>query len=94
MIAFMVDDVALRDHPPTAVESVLIRLAGELLGLKEMSPADDLLVFEGASLVLARLTIQIEEHFDIEFPLVRIFEFSTLADLAVEVQRIIDSRPR
>lgn len=94
MIPFMVDKLSPQDSPATAVENILLQFARESLGLREVAPTDDLFKFEGVSIGVTILIIQIEEHFGIELPLLRIFEFPTLADLAVEVQRLVNSRTR
>lgn len=62
--------------------------------MSEVSLSDDLFKLPGASVGITILTIQIEEHFNIELSLVSIFEFPTLTELAAEVQRLVDSGTR
>lgn len=92
MIIDMVNDLTLQQSHQEDVQGAVLRLARESLGTNEVSANDDFLRINGASIAIASLTLQIEEHFDIEFPLVRMFEFRTLADLSAEVQKILDSR--
>lgn len=94
MIPRVKDNLSSQGSHSTAVEDVLLRLARESLGVSDVSPADDLFTLRGASVGIAILTIQIEEHFNIELPLVSIFEFPTLAELAAEVQRLVDAQRR
>jgi acyl carrier protein len=72
----------------TRVEKTLLRFAREMPEYDEVSLTDDLFTYDGGSIALAQLTIQIEEHYDIEFPFVKIFECTTLSDLATEVHKI------
>ncbi len=68
--------------PRTAVEDVLTRMWGELLGVEKVGVDDDFFDLGGHSLVATQLVSRIRDIFDLDVPLIEFFELRTVADLA------------
>ena len=72
-----------------AIQHTLIEFAEELTGLRGLSGGDSLTGAEDASIAAIQLTVRIEEHFNVEFPLSAVFDCPTLADLAGELHKTL-----
>jgi len=70
-------------------EQVLCELFAEVLGLPRVAPTDDFFALGGHSLLGAQLSIRIGEQFGIEVPLRSVFENPTVAEMAIEVERLL-----
>ena len=79
--------------PRTLSEEMLAQIWAEVLGLKfrdwgksQINIYDNFFELGGHSLVVARLISRVQEVFQIELPLYRLFEFPTLAGLAEAIE--------
>jgi amino acid adenylation domain-containing protein len=88
--------------PRTLTEERLARIWVDILGIDlSQQPAgaatinihDDFFTMGGHSLFAAQLMSQIQKTFQIELPLVRIFEFPTIAKLSQCIELQLDSNP-
>ena len=75
--------------PCNDLERVLADIVAELLWLPEIGIDEDIFALGGHSMLGAQLSIRIGERFGVEVPLRSIFENPTLADMAVEVERLL-----
>jgi len=73
--------------PRTPVEQVLARIWGEVLGLKRVGVNDNFFELGGHSLLATQLISRVRDAFQIELPLRSLFEASTVAALAQEIER-------
>src|SRR5579883_897926 len=84
--------------PRTATEEQLVTICSQLLGLEHISVTDNFFVIGGHSLLATRLLFRIQQSFQVELPLRRIFEIETLADIAADIdarrqtEGVIDSQ--
>jgi NRPS condensation-like uncharacterized protein/acyl carrier protein len=73
--------------PRTAVEELLVALWAELLPAARIGVADNFFALGGHSLLATRLLSRVRELFGVEVPLRALFEESTVAGLASQVER-------
>ncbi|MEQ1778776.1 MAG: amino acid adenylation domain-containing protein [Nitrosomonas sp.] len=81
-------------EPSNTVESTLMRIWREVLNLdKPFGVYDNFFDLGGHSLLAIQVMVQIQEEFNIELPVVNIFEASTIAELAelVTQQQMVDA---
>jgi amino acid adenylation domain-containing protein len=71
--------------PRTPVEDLLARLWAELLGLDEVGMHDNFFDLGGHSLLVTQLMSRLRDAFQVELPLERLFETSTVATLAAAI---------
>jgi amino acid adenylation domain-containing protein len=77
--------------PRTPVEDLLATLWAEILGLEQVGIHDDFFELGGHSLLATQLMSRLLDAFQVELPLTRLFEASTVANLAmVIVQRLVE----
>jgi len=72
--------------PRTSAEELVAGLYAELLGLEDVGSEDDFFRLGGHSLLATQLAARLRGVFGISLPLRRIFEKSTVAALAAEVE--------
>ncbi|MFO0758294.1 MAG: non-ribosomal peptide synthase/polyketide synthase [Byssovorax sp.] len=72
--------------PRTPVEEAIAGLFAELLGLAEVSVHDDFFACGGHSLLATRLVARLRALFQIDLPLLKIFERPTVEGLGAEVE--------
>jgi len=75
--------------PRNDLERILADVVAERLWLPEIGIDEDFFALGGHSMLGAQLSIRIGERFGVEVPLRSIFEFPTVADMAVEVERLL-----
>ncbi|MBV8887998.1 MAG: amino acid adenylation domain-containing protein, partial [Chroococcidiopsidaceae cyanobacterium CP_BM_RX_35] len=93
----LVKSLAGADVPPrSVVEEVLVGIWSEVLGLKRVGIHDNFFELGGHSLLATQLISRVRDAFQIELPLRSLFEKATVAKLAEEVERFLnsDSKPQ
>lgn len=75
--------------PRTPEEQAIAEICAEALNLERVGIHDNFFDLGGTSLIATRLIFQIQEHFQIKLPLVRLFENPTVSGLA---NAIIEAR--
>ncbi len=81
----MIDRLAQRAEyvaPRTPDEETIATICAEVLGLEQVGIHDNFFDLGGNSLIATRLIFQLQEHFHVRLPLVRLFEEPTVAGLA------------
>ncbi|WP_067171726.1 non-ribosomal peptide synthetase [Microtetraspora niveoalba] len=77
--------------PASALEEELVTMWGEVLGITEpIGVDDDFFELGGHSLTATRITARIQARFTVAVPIVVLFEHPTVAELAVEMDRLDD----
>ena len=74
-----------RVAPRNAVESVLARMWGDLLGVNDLGVTDNFLARGGHSLLATQIVSRVRETFQVEVPVRVLFQGPTVAELAVAV---------
>ncbi|HEV3051693.1 MAG TPA: amino acid adenylation domain-containing protein, partial [Longimicrobium sp.] len=74
--------------PGTPTEEVLANLWAQLLGAERVGATDDFFMLGGHSLLATRLASRVRSDLRVELPIRAVFEHSTLAALAAEVDRL------
>lgn len=75
--------------PRNDVEHILADIVAERLWLAAIGVDEDFFALGGHSMLGAQLSVRIGERFGIEVPLRSVFENPTVADMAVEVERLL-----
>jgi amino acid adenylation domain-containing protein len=71
--------------PRTAEEEAIAKICAEALKVQRVGVHDNFFDLGGNSLVATRLVFQLQEHFQVKLPLVRLFESPTVAGLAAAI---------
>jgi len=72
--------------PRTAEEEAIAKICAEALNIECVGVHDNFFDLGGNSLVATRLVFQLQEHFQVKLPLVRLFESPTVAGLAAAIE--------
>ncbi len=72
--------------PRTSNEQAIAAICAEVLNLERVGVHDNFFDIGGNSLIATRLVFQLQEHFQVRLPLVRLFEMPTVAGLAKAVE--------
>jgi len=80
--------------PRNLVEEVLVRIWGEVLGLKRVGVHDNFFELGGHSLLATQLISRVRDAFQIELPLRTLFEAPTIAEISKVVENFKDSNPK
>jgi len=80
--------------PRTPEEEMIASICAEFLGLKSVGVHDDLFNLGCHSLIATRIIARLRQAFQIELPLVSLFENPSVAGLAAEVARVVRSEQR
>jgi amino acid adenylation domain-containing protein len=72
----------------TPTEQGVARIIGSLLGLNSMSVNDNFFYLGGDSLFGIQVIARLSETFQVELPLLCLFDYPTVAELAAEVERL------
>jgi amino acid adenylation domain-containing protein len=75
--------------PRNDVERIVADIVAERLWLPEIGIDEDFFALGGHSMLGAQLSVRIGERFGVEVPLRSIFENPTVADMAVELERLL-----
>ena len=75
--------------PRNDVERILADIVAERLWLAEIGIDEDFFALGGHSMLGAQLSVRVGERFGVEVPLRSIFENPTVAEMAVEVERLL-----
>jgi amino acid adenylation domain-containing protein len=75
--------------PRNDLERILADIVAERLWLPEIGIEENFFALGGHSMLGAQLSIRIGERFGVEVPLRSIFDFPTVADMAVEIERLL-----
>jgi amino acid adenylation domain-containing protein len=90
------DDNLLRDESfvgaSTPTEERVAAIVTSLLSLDSMSVNDNFFYFGGNSLFGTQVIARLRETFDVEVPLLRLFDYPTIAGLAKEVERLMEEK--
>ncbi|MES1242158.1 MAG: amino acid adenylation domain-containing protein, partial [Acidobacteriota bacterium] len=76
--------------PRTPTETAVARIWSELLGVENVGPEDDFFALGGHSLLAGRAVARIRDLCGVELPLRALFEISTLAGVAAQVDAARD----
>src|SRR5579885_1355294 len=79
--------------PRTRTEEQLVAIWSQLLGLERVSVEDNFFVIGGHSLLATRLLFRIQQSFQVELPLRRVFELETLAEMAADIDARRQAEP-
>jgi thioester reductase-like protein len=74
--------------PRNADEQAIADICAEVLNLERVGIHDNFFDIGGNSLIATRLIFQLQEHFQVRLPLVRLFEMPTVAGLAKAVEEV------
>jgi amino acid adenylation domain-containing protein/thioester reductase-like protein len=74
--------------PRTADEQAIAEICAEVLNLERVGIHDDFFEIGGNSLIATRLVFQLQEHFQVKLPLVRLFETPTVAGLSKSIEEV------
>jgi acyl carrier protein len=77
--------------PRTPVEKVLAKIWIEVLGLERVGVHDNFFELGGNSLLATQVMSRAPENFEIELPLVRLFETQTIAGLSESIEKAKNS---
>lgn len=80
--------------PSTEIEHALVQIWQELFGIERIGIQDDFFNLGGHSLLATRLMARLNETFDIELPLSKAFEASTIAALAAVIDEIFTEKAK
>ncbi|WP_103354436.1 non-ribosomal peptide synthetase [Amycolatopsis sp. CA-128772] len=73
--------------PGTAAEELVAEVLGELLGVEKLGVHDDFFAHGGNSLLAIRAMVRIRKQVGVDLPVRGLFSFTTVAELAAEVER-------
>ena len=73
--------------PDNSIESEIVQILQQILGIKEISVEDDFIEVGGNSLIAARLVAEIEQKYQQKIPISRIFQSSTPRALAQLIEQ-------
>ena len=73
--------------PRTSTEEIVASIWGEVLGLDQVGVHDDFFDLGGHSLLVVQVLTRMQEMFAAEIPVRELFEFPTVAGLALVVER-------
>jgi thioester reductase-like protein len=71
--------------PRTLEEKAIAEICAEVLDLERVALHDNFFDLGGNSLIATRLVFQLQEHFQVRLPLVRLFEMPTIEGLAAAI---------
>ncbi|MEG4348502.1 amino acid adenylation domain-containing protein [Microcoleus sp. LAD1_D3] len=77
--------------PQTSIEEVLVKIWGEVLGIKRVGIRDNFFELGGHSLLATQLVSRVRDAFAVELPLRRVFEAPTIRELSKIVENLKES---
>ncbi|MBD2771979.1 amino acid adenylation domain-containing protein [Iningainema tapete] len=72
-------------EPRTPVEELLARIWSQILGIEQVGIYDNFFDLGGHSLLVTQLIIKVQQTFQVELPLLSLFEMPTVAELAQSI---------
>ncbi|MBD2202784.1 amino acid adenylation domain-containing protein [Calothrix sp. FACHB-1219] len=78
-------------QPTTPTQTKLCHIWSDVLGIEQIGIADDFFHLGGHSLLATKLVSRIREEFNLALPLRTVFEYSTIAGLATEIERLAEN---
>jgi amino acid adenylation domain-containing protein len=84
------DEAFVRARTPT--EQRVAEIVGSLLGIDSIGVSDNFFYLGGNSLFGTQVIARLRQSFDIELPLLRLFDCPTVEALAAEVERLLVAR--
>ena len=86
----------LRDQlfhqPSSATEERVSAIVASLLGLPRVGVSDNFFYLGGNSLFGTQLIARLRDAFQVEVPLLSLFDHPTVSDLSVEIERLMIAR--
>lgn len=79
----------LLDAPTTDIESLLVDIWAQVLGVQTVGIHDNFFELGGHSLLAIQIVTRLRETFDIDLPLVVLFKGSTVAELALIIEGLL-----
>jgi acyl carrier protein len=90
------DENILREEifvsPSTATEQRVAGIVARLLGLERVGVKDNFFYLGGNSLFGTQVIARLRDAFNVDVPLLKLFDHPTVADLAAEVERLMMAR--
>merc|ERR1712054_32097 len=77
--------------PSTPIEELLAGIWSKILGIETVGVHNNFFELGGHSLIATRVVSQIRQVFNVELPLRSLFEKPTIAELAKEIEKVINS---
>jgi acyl carrier protein len=74
--------------PRTSYEEALTGIWAEVLGLERVGTADNFFELGGHSLLATQIIARVRDHFEMQLPLLRLFQRPTIASLAELIETI------
>lgn len=83
-----------QDHvaPATPMECMLVEIYRDVFNLERIGLLDDFLFLGGDSLLAAQIVARVQQQCQVDVPLVRFFELSTIQQLAAELLKIQEAQ--
>ncbi len=81
-----------RTPPRNPTEELLASIWSEVLAVDGIAVEDDFFTLSGHSLLATQVAFRVREAFGVELPLVRLFERTTLGELAAEIDAVGEGR--
>jgi len=78
--------------PASELERVLAALWQELLGVQEIGVHDDFFALGGHSMLAARLLARVRERFDLDVPVLTLFECRTVSTFADALRKLASAQ--
>ncbi|MBR8835865.1 MAG: amino acid adenylation domain-containing protein [Stigonema ocellatum SAG 48.90 = DSM 106950] len=72
-------------EPRTPVEELLTRIWSQVLGIEQVGIYDNFFDLGGHSMLITQLVVRVRETFQVELPLLSLFEMPTIAELAQSI---------
>jgi len=90
------DENILREEtfvgPRTPTEQRVATIVAGLLGLEQVSMNENFFYLGGNSLLGTQVIARLRDAFDVEVPLLGLFDHPTISDLAAEVERLMETK--
>ena len=81
------------DSPQSAVQERVMSIVADLLGSREIGVHDNFFMQGGDSFLGAQLIARVEDAFDVEVPLGKLFGSPTVAQLSAVIEQLLTGRP-
>ncbi|MGB3534213.1 MAG: amino acid adenylation domain-containing protein [Microcoleaceae cyanobacterium] len=91
-IEYQLPTLSQQIKPQTPIEEIIAGIWQNVLNLQEIGVNENFFELGGHSLLATRVVSQIREVFKIEFPLRYLFDFSTITELAQEIEKLTKNK--